>query len=313
MKKTIAFAIVIVCIGLMYFFPHSTISPGELVEGHQSLNQKCLSCHIPFKGVSNAKCIACHKLSEIGKDTIKGKDVINSKVLFHENLSDLKCTACHADHKGKMPESSLSDFKHDLLTEAVISNCNACHNKPTDKLHSLLSGSCKDCHNTSGWKFEGTFNHDMITATEKNNCATCHSRPDDSFHASLRDNCDKCHSTDKWKPSTFDHSDYFVLDKDHDVKCNTCHTNNNFKSYSCYGCHEHSENKMIEEHREEGILNISDCVSCHKSANEHDIRMNGRSNKRLDKNEMKKVRDVIQTDKKENKKKDSSKKEDDAD
>ena len=66
-------------------------------------------------------------------------------------------------------------------------------------------------------------------------------------------------------------------------------------------------------HREEGILNISDCVSCHKSGNEHDIRMNGRSNKRLDKNEMKKVRDVIQLDKKENKKKDSSKKEDDAD
>ena len=69
MKKAIVFGIMIVCIGLMYWFPHSTISPGELVEGHQNLNSDCFACHTAFKGISNEKCISCHKLSDIGKDT----------------------------------------------------------------------------------------------------------------------------------------------------------------------------------------------------------------------------------------------------
>jgi hypothetical protein len=306
MKKAIVFGIMIVCIGLMYWFPHSTISPGELVEGHQNLNSDCFACHTAFKGISNEKCISCHKLSDIGKDTtaISGESGIDKKILFHKNLSGQNCTSCHTDHKGIHPLTSLSSFKHDMLSQAVISNCNNCHNKPTDNLHRLLSSNCNDCHTTSAWKLEAKFDHSLIVATEKNNCVSCHKSPDDSFHASLKDNCDKCHTTEKWKPSTFDHSNYFVLDKDHNVECNTCHTNNNFKIYTCYGCHEHSESKIIEEHREEGISNITNCVSCHKSSDEDDIRMQDNVNKKINKNDYNKVRDVIKKDKKDHNKKD---------
>lgn len=314
MKKTVAFVIVIVCIGLMYLFPHSTISPGELVEAHQNINQKCLSCHIPFKGISNEKCITCHKLSDIGRDTSKSViGSIDEQVLFHKNLSNQECSSCHTDHKGRIPQNSISSFKHDLLSESVISNCNSCHNKPIDPLHNLLSSTCKDCHNTTDWKSDVNFDHNKISGPGKNMCASCHKSPADEFHASIKDNCDKCHSTSQWKPSTFDHSEYFILDKNHNAECNTCHAKNNFKAYTCYGCHEHSENKIIEEHREEDISNISDCVSCHRSGDEHDIRMNGRSEQRIDKNEYKKVRDVIRPDNKENKKSGSGKKDDDND
>jgi len=79
-------------------------------------------------------------------------------------------------------------------------------------------------------------------------------------------------------PSTFNHSSYFELDRNHNASCVTCHINNNFETYTCYSFHEHSEANIRSEHLEEGIRNFQDCVSCYKSGNEHNIRMNSRSN-----------------------------------
>lgn len=84
--------------------------------------------------------------------------------------------------------------------------------------------------------------------------------------------CSTCHKTNAWSPATFDHNKYFVLDGDHNVQCNTCHTRADYKQYTCYGCHEHTKRKMISEHVEEGITNISDCARCHKNANEDDAK-----------------------------------------
>jgi hypothetical protein len=69
MKKLIVLGIVVTCIILMNQFPHTMLNPGDLVEAHQNINNKCLACHVPFSGISNDKCISCHKLSTIGMDT----------------------------------------------------------------------------------------------------------------------------------------------------------------------------------------------------------------------------------------------------
>ena len=73
----------------------------------------------------------------------------------------------------------------------------------------------------------------------------------------------------------FTDSNSFVLDRDHNVKCSTCHNTGSLKSYSCFGCHEHSTDKLLQEHREEGITNIDDCVSCHKSAADYEAHGKG--------------------------------------
>jgi len=288
MKKLIILGISAVCIWLMYQYPQAMLNPGELIEGHQNLKENCLSCHEPFFGISNKKCITCHKLSDIGKDTIngKGKTAGMEKILFHQSLSDQKCSSCHNDHIGLKPEMHISSFDHGLLSESVISNCTSCHKQPSDNLHMQFSSECKSCHNTGGWKSDVKFDHAMINGDTKNNCASCHQKPDDSFHNLINDNCNKCHSTNKWIPSSFDHTNYFILDKNHNAECNTCHTNNNFSSYTCYSCHEHSESEMLNEHREEGINDISKCADCHKSGNEHDIRMNRSPDNRSNKNEL---------------------------
>ena len=299
MKKTIILLIIVLCAGLSYLFPHAMLNPGELMEGHQDINNKCLSCHTAFSGISNNKCIVCHKLSEIGKDTLQGKDTTGNKVklLFHQQLSDQQCSSCHTDHKGIHPGLLISSFKHEMLSQSILANCAGCHNKPVDNLHKQLSTNCGSCHNSSGWKLTSAFDHDMIQGIDKNNCTACHQKPNDNYHQLLSTGCNKCHSTTKWVPSTFDHSKYFLLDRNHNVSCNTCHTNNNFAVYTCYSCHEHSESNIIAKHNEEGIYSITNCVSCHKSGNEDDIRNGNESNQK----EMNNVKDYIRKQEKERK------------
>ena len=267
MKKLLILGIIAGIVFLMVRFPHTMLSPGELVQGHQDLNNNCFACHTPFGGIENNTCIACHKLSEIGKENnniVAGKE----KVLFHENLSSQSCTACHTDHEGESPATKLDGFKHNLLSETVINNCVSCHQKPIDDLHKQLSTSCNSCHNTEGWKSDVKFDHTLLMVSDRNNCIACHQKPKDNLHQSLKNNCNSCHSTEKWVPAYFDHDRYFVLDGDHNASCNTCHKNKNYATYTCYGCHEHTVNNILSEHREEGISNINNCVACHRSGDE---------------------------------------------
>jgi len=85
------------------------------------------------------------------------------------------------------------------------------------------------------------------------------------FHQELNeDNCTACHT---------DHAG--TRRRDHNTRCVTCHVRNDYSRYTCYGCHEHSLGKIRREHIEEGIDRFDDCVECHRSADEHDIRGRG--------------------------------------
>ncbi len=305
---------------LMVWYPYILLSPGEMSQGHQDIRQQCFSCHQPFGGIENSKCIACHTPADIGRDSlgiVTGTLINGEQVLFHKNLDQYACTVCHTDHAGLNPESAMKGFKHEILPNTVINdcivchqkpedklhaqltdacakchgttawkqdlafnhgmvqpaerdNCIGCHQKPEDKLHLQLTDACVKCHGTTAWKLEKTFDHDMLQSGIRSNCVSCHEGPGDAFHNTVKDACTKCHSTDKWVPTTFNHTNYFVLDRDHNVKCATCHLTNNYNTYTCYGCHEHTVSNIQREHREEGISNFTDCVSCHKSSDEHE-------------------------------------------
>ena len=278
MKNLIIFGLFFLCIIGIYLYPHAMINPGELLKGHQKLNNSCNSCHEPFWGISNEKCISCHAINKIGMDTLWKEDSLNKKKInFHTNLSAQNCTSCHTDHKGLSPAISIGKFNHDIINETIRNQCSSCHQQPEDKVHKFITATCNNCHNTKGWKSDVSFNHQMIQGADKENCSACHQTPTDSFHGTFKDNCSKCHLTNKWVPSSFNHSNYFQLDRNHNAKCVVCHVDNNFKKYTCYGCHEHSEGSILGEHREEGITNLNNCVACHKSGNEHEGRESGKS------------------------------------
>lgn len=122
---------------------------------------------------------------------------------------------------------------------------------------------------------QGRFNHALLQKAVLDQCQTCHKSPTDSLHKQISGNCSQCHNQNKWIPATFEHDKYFVLDRDHNASCVTCHAVNNYSRYTCYGRHEHSLASIRREHIEEGIRDFDNCVECHRSADEHDIRGRG--------------------------------------
>jgi hypothetical protein len=225
----------ILLVVLAIFYPHQMMSPGNVIDAHRELEKDCFACHAAFLGISSTKCIACHKIEEIGLKTTKGLSISNEtkSVTFHQNLNANTCGSCHSDHKGVMPFRPISNFSHDLLDQ-----------------------------------------------TQLKQCESCHTQPGDALHLKIKDNCVQCHTISGWTPATFEHNRYFRFDRHHKTKCETCHVNNNYEKYTCYGCHEHSRSKIREEHVEEGIYNYESCSDCHRSGDEDEAKQNFRKKER---------------------------------
>ncbi|MBT4889917.1 MAG: class III cytochrome C family protein [Rhodospirillales bacterium] len=272
-KIILALNLVILAV-LVFVYPHLMVSPGKLIDGHGTSETDCFSCHDILFGASSEKCITCHKVTDIGVSTTKGIPKINTKpnVAFHQKLIGQDCVSCHSDHEGVAKYRKYKKFSHKLLDVESRGKCIACHQKPEDVKHRQASDKCSQCHSSEKWK-PAVFNHKLLNPVELEQCTSCHKdkTPTDKLHRKISAKCGQCHSTDKWKPATFDHRKFFVFDDKH-KRCTTCHRTQNYKEYTCYSCHEHSEVKIREEHREEGIRDFANCVSCHRSADEDEAK-----------------------------------------
>lgn len=171
--------------------------------------------------------------------------------------SSSRCVTCHVPArigitktKG-LPIRSSTNMPafHAELREA---DCMACH---TDHAAILLTRPKPR-----------KFDHGLLKPDIAGRCASCHVKPKDDLHAKITSGCAQCHATSGWKPATFAHDRYFKLDAHHNVACVTCHKGNQFKTYTCYGCHEHQPAHIIAKHAEEGIRNVENCIRCHRSA-----------------------------------------------
>lgn len=171
--------------------------------------------------------------------------------------SAARCIACHAlpdiglrTTKGRPLEKKL--LKASFHQELVEQDCMACHSDHAGPR--LYQKSRKP------------FSHALLRSAIREQCEMCHRAPDNKLHKKMSGNCKQCHSQQAWKPATFDHDKSFVLDTNHKVECATCHMKDDYSRYSCYGCHEHTVQNVLAEHRDEGIRNLDNCVECHKSA-----------------------------------------------
>lgn len=203
------------------------------------------------------------------------------KLIPGHNELTTDCFACHAPLFGTTTEHCTACHK----TEAIgkLTTLGKVIQKPltnTPFHQKLLKPDCLACHSDHAgvkrFRIAGQFNHSLLEADTRKECQSCHKSPADSLHQQITGNCSQCHTQQKWVPATFDHDKYFVLDRDHNAKCATCHVQNDYSRYTCYGCHEHSLDKIRREHIDEGIRDFKDCVKCHRSADEYDIRMPGR-------------------------------------
>jgi hypothetical protein len=170
----------VVLVALAFAYPHLMVAPGALEKGHAELTTDCFACHTPLRGATADRCIACHKLPDIGLRSTKGAAIVNAKpvkVSFHQELNDSNCMACHSDHAGpKLTQRSRKPFSHAMLRVATRDRCDTCHAAPTNALHKALSVGCDKCHKTEAWK-PATFDHNKFFPLDKDHnatCVTCH-------------------------------------------------------------------------------------------------------------------------------------------
>lgn len=202
---------------------------------------------IPGHKQLNTDCFACHA-AFLGADS-------------------RRCVVCHKpDEIGRLTSTGLAITKP--LTAVPF------HQK-------LINQDCVACHSDHAgvkrYRLHGYFNHALLQKASAEQCQDCHKSPTDALHRQITGNCGQCHTLDKWVPATFDHNEYFELDRDHNTRCVTCHALNDYSRYTCYGCHEHTQENIRRKHLKEGIREFANCVECHRNADEDDIRgKNGR-------------------------------------
>lgn len=253
---------------LAFAYPHLMVSPGVLRDGHGDLGTDCFACHAPWRGASSVRCIACHDVADIGLRSTQGVALprVGIKASFHQELLERDCMVCHVDHVGPQKSSRGNKrFSHSLLRPVTRDRCAACHAAPQNDLHRDLSVPCGRCHRQDGWK-PAAFDHALLAQSELARCETCHKAPGDRLHRQVNGRCTSCHVPRAWKPSTFAHDKAFVLDADHNVSCAACHEGDDFRRYTCYGCHEHTPSRVRAQHEGEGGRNLDNCVACHRGA-----------------------------------------------
>jgi hypothetical protein len=184
------------------------------------------------------------------------------------------CFACHAPLRGASAERCVTC--HAVKDIGLRSTKGLPLSKPSVKnpFHQeLISQDCVACHSDhQGPKLTGQsrkpFSHALLRATSRDRCESCHVAPKTGIHTEATGNCLQCHQQDRWKPATFDHDKLFLLDRNHNPTCATCHIKNDYKQYTCYGCHEHQPDGIRSKHIREGIPHLENCVKCHRSGSE---------------------------------------------
>lgn len=187
----------------------------------------------------------------------------------HEKLAT-DCFACHAAWRGASAQRCVEC--HAVAEVGLKTTQGVPIPTRTVKVsfhQELIEQDCMACHSDHQGprltkRSRKPFTHALLKASVKGQCSSCHAAPKDTMHRAVKDECSQCHGDRAWKPATFDHDKHFVLDRDHQARCETCHKNNDYGGYTCYGCHEHSEAKVRAEHLEEGIRDFQNCVECHR-------------------------------------------------
>jgi hypothetical protein len=235
----------------------------------QSTPQNCAACHRAddvHEGRLGEECGSCHNPSGWRDATIDHE--LTRFALVGAHL-DVDCAECHVENQ----------------LVGIPDTCYGCH-AAEDEHQGRYGTECGECHQPTNWA-DWTFDHDLsrfpLTGAHVNvpceNCHTsstfsdvgswcgaCHADP--AYHRGLfSSDCNACHSTFSWLPASYNGPHRFPMGHGGGADCQTCHPDS-LGDYTCYKCHEHSRSEIREEHDDEGIGNLSNCVRCHPTGRE---------------------------------------------
>lgn len=185
------------------------------------------------------------------------------------------CFACHTPFFGSTAGNCIECHKVEEIGIRTTKGLPIAKEKKNVAFHQqLIEEDCVACHSdhrgVQAFRPISQFSHRLLDTELQKQCDGCHTNPGDALHQKIKGNCGECHTQERWTPATFDHEKYFRFDRDHTTECATCHVNNDYSRFTCYGCHEHSRSKIREEHVEEGIYDYENCAECHRSGDEEE-------------------------------------------
>jgi hypothetical protein len=120
--------------------------PGDTTDGHHQIEASCASCHTPFKGVTNERCLKCHAgeltLADDSHPRSKFTDPRNADLLTR--IDALSCTTCHVEHRPAIARGMGVTLPDDY--------CYTCHadvgrDRPSHAGMSFDSCASAGCHN----------------------------------------------------------------------------------------------------------------------------------------------------------------------
>jgi hypothetical protein len=171
--------------------------------------------------------------------------------------SGIDCIDCHTAGEAAFMADHASLFGNDCLAchDGLDSGINFDHEQvfPLDGTHAQVE--CNACHILP------------IADGAPGECVDCHLEP--PVHVGVfGEDCARCHSTTIWLPAELTQHT-FPLDHGDEgqIACETCHTNS-YVEHTCLNCHAHDPAETLEEHIEESIFEIEDCVGCHPTGRE---------------------------------------------
>lgn len=239
----------------------------------QSVPRDCFSCHRQddeHDGRFGQDCAACH--SPEGWQPAKFDHNLSAFKLEGEH-AEAKCEQCHVDN----------------VFKGTPTDCYSCHQQD-DEHNGEYGTDCGGCHTPNDWE-DASFDHNLsnfpLTGAHVNvdcekchtngqfkgldtTCFACHAEPTEHM-GDFGTDCAACHTTTAWTPATYNRDHTFPMDHGESgiSSCATCHPAG-YKTYTCYGCHEHNEANIRSEHLEEGISNFENCMECHADGREHE-------------------------------------------
>ncbi|MBI5303969.1 MAG: hypothetical protein HY868_17675 [Chloroflexi bacterium] len=238
-------------------------------------SQNCTACHSDHKGrdanLTNAS-IADFSHNQFGFTLARHQRDYSGAAM--------NCRACHPfSTQANRPDA-----------QAVSASCVDCHQLAAATFIAShrreVGDACLACHDGAD-RMKG-FNHATVFAlTGKHtqvacgkchvnnrfrdtprDCARCH--PDPQVHrGQFGNDCAACHTTAAWRPARLIKHTFPLIhgNKGKESACAVCHPKN-YATYTCYGCHEHTQAEITRAHQKERIADLQNCVKCHPTGRE---------------------------------------------
>ena len=218
------------------------VSPGLLSVAHESLEERCSSCHTPLRGVEAPSCIVCHA----NETTLLQRQA----TAFHASIG--ACSECHSEHAGRQPPPSAMD--HGALAAIGLRELrNAEPGSEARELHLRILRALPSA---------GAAPASRLTPLEATlDCATCHASKDRHWGLFGAD-CGQCHAATQWTIAEFRHPPPSSLD--------------------CAQCHQAPPSHFMEHFRMISMkvagqehARVEQCYLCHQTSAWNDIRSAG--------------------------------------